>query len=73
MIFEKGVKVKKVFLLVGGVIGFSLLTGCSQGDPSRFDVTSPCVSNPSSIYMDQPCERRLPVDNILQTVIIATS
>lgn len=64
---------KKIILLIGGILGLAALSGCSQGDPSRFDVTSPCVSNPSSIYLDQPCERRLPVDNILQTAIIATS
>ncbi len=64
--------VKKI-LLTAGSLGLIILAGCSQGDPSKYDVTSPCVANPSSIYLDIPCERRTPLDNIRQPAIIATS
>jgi hypothetical protein len=40
----------------------TLLTACSQ-DPARYDVTSPCVATSESIYLDAPCERRLPIEN----------
>lgn len=64
---------KKILLFICASLGLTLLAGCSQGDPSRFDVTSPCVANPSNIYLDIPCERRTPIDNIRQPAIIATS
>lgn len=48
-------------------------TGCAQVDQSKYDVKSPCVSNSHSGMLDQPCERRLPVENLKRSGIIASS
>ena len=64
---------KNIILLIALSFGLLTLVGCTHSDPSRYDVNSPCVISGYGIYLDQPCERRLPVDNILQTAIIASS
>ncbi|MCE2991887.1 MAG: hypothetical protein LW825_03045 [Candidatus Jidaibacter sp.] len=64
---------RNIILLGALLFGVLTLSGCGHGDPSRYDVNSPCVTSGYGIYLDQPCERRLPVDNILQTAIIASS
>lgn len=60
-------------ILLGFVLGGLLtLTGCAQ-DPSVYDIKSPCVSVPYGGLFDQPCERRLPLENFDYSNIIATS
>lgn len=47
-----------------------LFVGCAQ-DNSKYDLTSPCVANQSGLYLNQPCERRLPIENINNLSTIA--
>lgn len=54
------------------LLAVSFASACTP-DPSVYDVKSPCVSNPSLIYSDQPCERRLPLENSIYSGMIAAS
>lgn len=60
---------KKIIL---AVIATASLSSCAT-DPAKYDLKSPCVSNSSSIYLDAPCERRLPLENERALGIIANS
>lgn len=56
-------------LLVLGLIAI-FLSACSQ-DPTRYDVKSPCVASISGMYADDPCMRRLPIENFQYVDTIA--
>ena len=58
--------------LILGVIAVAGLSSCST-DPAKYDLKSPCVSNSSEIFLDAPCERRLPLENERALGIIANS
>lgn len=64
---------KKILLLICSFMALAAATGCAQVDQSKYDVKSPCVSNSHSGMLDQPCERRLPVENLKRSGIIASS
>jgi hypothetical protein len=68
-----GCTVKKSLLLICSFVGLVLATSCTYTDQSKYDIKSPCVSNSSSGMLDQPCERRLPIENIQQSGILASS
>jgi hypothetical protein len=56
-----------LFLLVLG-----LLSSCSR-DPSANDLKSPCAAIDSGIFADNPCVKRIPIENNLQQYIISVS
>jgi hypothetical protein len=49
------------------------LASCTTQDSSMYDIKSPCVSSGQGIYLDEPCERRLPLENLHRSGIIANS
>ncbi|MCE2993454.1 MAG: hypothetical protein ACK5WS_06785 [Alphaproteobacteria bacterium] len=49
------------------------LASCTTQDSSMYDIKSPCVSSGQGIYLDEPCERRLPLENLYRSGIIAAS
>jgi hypothetical protein len=53
------VRIRSIVLLF--TVG-AMLTACTQ-DQSKYDITSPCVASNESIFLDIPCEKRLPVEN----------
>lgn len=60
---------RKIALALFVIFG---LTACAT-DPAKYDLRSPCVSSSSSINLDAPCERRLPLENENALGIIANS
>lgn len=58
--------------IILAIIAVGSLTSCAT-DPAKYDLKSPCVSNSSGIFLDAPCERRLPLENERALGIIANS